>query len=192
MVAKRVLEPAVTITPEHVRERHRYRRPCVDGTPDERINVLDIEVDRNGRALEGFGSERAVIRKFVHQHDRGITDTYHRVHEFSIGTRHPAYFQGIEGSFVEVDRIGGACASQVRRHRVHAFRDRFYVGHDGRSFWAWVELRARYRSPEDACWVPTPILRKRSTASLVGKSSSSNSCRTSISPSLPSTAGLGK
>src|SRR6184192_3079195 len=36
------------------------------------------------------------------------------------------------------------------------------------------------------------ILRKRSTASLSPKSSSSNSWRTSISPSLPSRAGLGK
>src|SRR5947208_9114185 len=39
---------------------------------------------------------------------------------------------------------------------------------------------------------PTSIWRKRSTASLGPKSSSSNSWRTSISPSLPSRAGLGK
>src|SRR2546422_564423 len=39
---------------------------------------------------------------------------------------------------------------------------------------------------------PTSILRKRSTASLGPKSSSSNSWRISISPSLSSRAGLGK
>src|SRR3989441_1234212 len=39
---------------------------------------------------------------------------------------------------------------------------------------------------------PTSILRKRSTASLGPKSSSSNSWRTSISPSCPFRAGLGK
>src|SRR5207253_2498726 len=46
---------------------------------------------------------------------------------------------------------------------------------------------------EGVSWFhPTSILRKRSTASLGPKSSSSNSCRTSISPSLPSSEGLGK
>src|SRR5918992_6187856 len=42
----------------------------------------------------------------------------------------------------------------------------------------------------DYFFVPTPITRKRSTASLRPKSSSSNSWRTSISPSLLSTAGV--
>src|SRR6266498_4128163 len=45
LMAKRVFEFAVTIAPEHVLEWHRYLRPRSRGVRDERVDVLDIEVN---------------------------------------------------------------------------------------------------------------------------------------------------
>src|SRR6266540_4222099 len=45
LMAKRVLEFAVTIAPEHVLERHRNLRPRSCGARDERVDVFYIEVN---------------------------------------------------------------------------------------------------------------------------------------------------
>src|SRR5271169_2416524 len=105
MMSEWVLESAITITPEHVLERHRDLRPRVDGTPDECVNVLDIKLNGDGRTLERFGSERAVVGIFVDKHNRGIADPDHGVHELSVGASHTPQFLSIEGSLVEVDCV---------------------------------------------------------------------------------------
>src|SRR5271170_7468618 len=132
-VAERILELAIAIAPEHVRKRHGDLRSRVDRAPDERVHVVDIEVNGDRRTLESLWADCAVIGKFVDQHDRRITDPDHGMHKLSVGTRHSGYFHRLERSLVKLDRSDGAGAGQVRRHGMHTFRDRLYLGQDGYS-----------------------------------------------------------
>src|SRR6266576_4661433 len=51
LVAKRVFEFAVTIAPEHVLDWHRDLCPRSSGVSDERVNVFDIKMYCDRRAL---------------------------------------------------------------------------------------------------------------------------------------------
>jgi hypothetical protein len=44
----RIFELAVAIAPEHVGDRHGHLGPGADGALDERIDVLDEEMDSDG------------------------------------------------------------------------------------------------------------------------------------------------
>jgi hypothetical protein len=88
---------------------------------------------------------------------------------------------------LQQDRDAAALARRAIEERIMLAPGNIFCPDRGVEM-GWRLTEARH----DYFLVPTPITRKRSTASLGPKSSSSNSWRTSISPSLPSTAGLGK
>src|SRR6266853_1427140 len=78
------------------------------------------------------------------------------------------------------------------RHRAEGPAAERAVDQDDRRSRAQAIVRDRRAVARAHVFHPTSILRKRSTASLGPKSSSSNSWRTSIPPSWPFRAGLGK
>jgi hypothetical protein len=72
------------------------------------------------------------------------------VHQFPVGTRHPAELDRAERLPVEFDRLGRPGTNQMRRNRMHPTRDRFQrtvaifflVWFHGYSF-SWFEFRRR-------------------------------------------------
>src|SRR6516225_10089695 len=55
-MAERILNLAVAIAPEHVGHGHRSLGARPDGTRADRIDIVDIEMDRHRRALERLGA----------------------------------------------------------------------------------------------------------------------------------------
>jgi hypothetical protein len=55
-MAERILELAVAIAPEHVRDRHRHLRAGFHRARDECIGIRYVEVDGDRRALERLGT----------------------------------------------------------------------------------------------------------------------------------------
>src|SRR5206468_11048564 len=54
-VAERVLELAVAVAPELIGYGHRHLGAGFDRARDDRIDVVDVEVDGDRRALSAFG-----------------------------------------------------------------------------------------------------------------------------------------
>ncbi|MNL41851.1 hypothetical protein D3C87_1642770 [compost metagenome] len=84
------------------------------------VYVVDVQVQRDGRAFERLRPQAAPFGKIIHQHQHGITDAHGRVHDLAVRAGQARQLFGVEGFLVEGDGVGSAFADDVRGQRVHA------------------------------------------------------------------------
>src|SRR3954468_20323937 len=119
-MAERVLELAVAIAPELVGNRHGDLRAGLDRARDETVDVVDVQVNGDRRALERLRPERAPLWHLIGQHYGRVSNAHGGMHELAIGPRHPRGLLRAESQLVEIDRLGRAGTDEMRCHGMHA------------------------------------------------------------------------
>lgn len=108
-----------------VLQREELLRAGIEGALEERVGVLDVEVDVDGRAA---ARQRPLplqeIRLLVRHNDRRVADVDLRVAHRAGGVRHAEHLGRAEGLLVEVDGARRALDDEVRRDGVEALGDR--------------------------------------------------------------------
>src|SRR5581483_9194136 len=66
----------------------------------------------------GFGSQGTELRKFIGEHDDGVTDLQFRMHDFAIGTFHDSAVFRAECLFIKLNCFRGVSNREVRCERV--------------------------------------------------------------------------
>src|SRR5262245_20337757 len=124
-MAERIDELPVAIAPEHVADRHLDLGARLDGAFERGVGVLDVEVQRDGRAFERVRRLAAGLRELVVQQQHRVADLQLRVHDQpAVGADAAEDFARAERGLVEVDRARRAADLEVRGQRMEAGWDR--------------------------------------------------------------------
>lgn len=78
-------------------------RTRLGGLSEQRIGALDVEVDGDGRAPEGFGAEDLHLRILIDEHEAGVADLNLGMGDSTLGILHAGELRGTEGATVEVE-----------------------------------------------------------------------------------------
>src|SRR5271157_3473448 len=125
-VAEGVLELAVTVTPELVRQGHGYRRSGTDGLVEYVVDTVHVEVQYHRATTQRLGRKRAHSRELVVQHEFGVADPEFRVHYLSVRSFVNSGDLRTECFLVELERLLSTVHHQVGSNRMRALRNSFH------------------------------------------------------------------
>jgi hypothetical protein len=126
-VTERILDLAVAVAPEHVRQRHDRLCARIHGLLPDRVGIVHIQVDEDRGAFQGQRAIAAPVGKVVGQHDARVADADLGVHDLAAWAGHAADLGCAEGLFIEVQGIGRTRAHKVGRDGVEAFGNGAYL-----------------------------------------------------------------
>ncbi len=118
-MARRVFDHAITIAPKLVSQRHDDLGPGAQGLLIQGIDILDIEMNRDGRGVERQWRHSTHLGEFVVEQNPRVADLKIGVQErLAIGRHASTKLLGTEGPFVELDHVHAPAHSEMRRDGV--------------------------------------------------------------------------
>src|SRR5215831_1355441 len=124
-VTERIHELPESITPEHIRNRHRHRCTSRGGTMKGLIRVFEIEVERDRCASKRLWTANAFLRLFASHHDDRIPNLELRMQgALAVRSYKPRLLLGAKGALVKIDGLVHFPNHQLRCNAVVASRNR--------------------------------------------------------------------
>ena len=122
-MAKRIDQRSAPITVKLILHRAANCGSGSDRLIEDRVNVLDINHQADGRALQSRWAEGIHFRELIGQHDHGIADPNFGMHDLAAGAIHAHDFSRAECPLVTLQSLRGTGKNQVRRHRMVSIRN---------------------------------------------------------------------
>src|SRR5204862_6787758 len=96
------------------------RRPGLDRLLERAIDVVDLQVKRDGRTAQRLGAEDPAFRPLVREVEGVVADRQGGVPDLAIVVGHPELLLGAQRLDVEVDGVGSTACAEVRDQLRHA------------------------------------------------------------------------